>query len=100
MEWDWSFTAQILPRMLWATCNTLMAAGIGYAVAAVLGLVFALAQRTRLPALTVAVREIVEFLRSTPLVLQIFFVYYVGPEYGISLSPWTAGMIAIGLHYA
>lgn len=86
--------------MLWATCNTLMAAGVGYAIAAVLGLVLALAQRTKLPALTVAVREIVEFLRSTPLVLQIFFVYYVGPEYGISLSPWVAGMIAIGLHYA
>jgi polar amino acid transport system permease protein len=50
--------------------------------------------------LTVAVRETVEFIRSTPLVLQIFFVFYVGPQFGIRLSPWTAGMIAIGLHYA
>ncbi|AYG70876.1 MULTISPECIES: ectoine/hydroxyectoine ABC transporter permease subunit EhuD [unclassified Rhizobium] len=100
MQWDWQFTAEILPRMLWATLNTLMAAGIGYAIAAVLGLVFAIAQRTRFRVLTVTVREVVEFLRSTPLVLQIFFVYYVGPEYGVSLSPWVAGMIAIGLHYA
>lgn len=100
MEWDWSFTAQILPRMLWATRNTLLAAGVGYAIAAVLGLVFALAQRTTFPVLTVAIREMVEFLRSTPLVLQIFFVYYVAPEYGLSLSPWVAGMVAIGLHYA
>jgi polar amino acid transport system permease protein len=46
------------------------------------------------------VRETVEFIRSTPLVLQIFFVFYVGPQFGIRLSPWTAGMIAIGLHYA
>ena len=50
--------------------------------------------------LTFAVRELVEFVRSTPLVLQIFFVFYVGPQFGIRLSPWTAGMIAIGLHYA
>jgi polar amino acid transport system permease protein len=48
----------------------------------------------------VVVRETVEFVRSTPLVLQIFFVFYVGPQFGIRLSPWTAGMIAIGLHYA
>lgn len=99
MHWDWAFTAEILPRMLWATLNTLMAAGIGYVIAAVLGLVFAIAQRTGIRPLTVTVREIVEFLRSTPLILQIFFVYYVAPEYGVSLSPWVAGMIALGLHY-
>jgi polar amino acid transport system permease protein len=51
-------------------------------------------------ALTFVVREAVEFIRSTPLVLQIFFVFYVGPQFGIRLSPWTAGMIAIGLHYS
>jgi polar amino acid transport system permease protein len=99
MHWDWEFTAEILPRMLWATLNTLMAAGVGYAIAAVLGLIFAIAQRTGVRPLTVVVREVVEFLRSTPLILQIFFVYYVGPEYGVSLSPWVAGMIALGLHY-
>ncbi|AYG64152.1 ectoine/hydroxyectoine ABC transporter permease subunit EhuD [Rhizobium jaguaris] len=100
MQWNWEFTTEILPRMLWATLNTLMAAGIGYAIAAVLGLVLAVAQRTPFRPLTLTIREMVEFLRSTPLVLQIFFVYFVGPEYGISLSPWVAGMIAIGLHYA
>ncbi|RUW04187.1 ectoine/hydroxyectoine ABC transporter permease subunit EhuD, partial [Mesorhizobium sp. M1A.F.Ca.IN.022.05.2.1] len=100
MHWDWQFALEILPRMLWATVNTLMAAGLGYAIAAVLGLVFAIAQRAPFRPLTVTVREFVEFVRSTPLVLQIFFVYYVGPEYGVSLSPWVAGMIAIGLHYA
>jgi polar amino acid transport system permease protein len=100
MEWRWDFTFEIMPRMLGATLNTLMAAGIGYAIAIVLGLVLALAQRTPYRPLTVVVREAVEFIRSTPLVLQIFFVYYVGPQYGLNLSPWVAGMIAIGLHYA
>ncbi|MCV3242107.1 MULTISPECIES: ectoine/hydroxyectoine ABC transporter permease subunit EhuD [unclassified Mesorhizobium] len=100
MKWDFAFTAEILPKMLWATGNTLLAAGMGYAIAAVIGLLFALAQRTPLRILTYITREIVEFIRSTPLVLQIFFVYYVGPEYGLYLSPWVAGMIAIGLHYA
>lgn len=100
MHWDFEFTVEILPKMLWATVNTLVAAGLGYAIAAVIGLLFALAQRTPFQSLTYLIREVVEFIRSTPLVVQIFFVYYVGPEYGLSLSPWVAGMIAIGLHYA
>lgn len=99
-DWRWDFTWEILPRLIVATGNTLLAAGLGYAIAVVLGLILALAQRTRYRVLTMAVREAVEFIRSTPLVLQIFFVFYVGPQFGIRLSPWTAGMIAIGLHYA
>jgi polar amino acid transport system permease protein len=99
-DWRWDFTWEILPRLIIATGNTLLAAGLGYAIAAVLGLILALAQRTPYRPLTMAVREAVEFIRSTPLVLQIFFVFYVGPQFGVRLSPWTAGMIAIGLHYA
>ena len=99
-DWKWDFTFEILPRMLLAALNTLLAAGMGYSIALVLGLVFALLQRSRYPILTFIVRELVEFIRSTPLVLQIFFVFYVGPQFGLRLSPWTSGMIAIGLHYA
>lgn len=100
MEWRFDFMWEVLPRLIIATGNTLLAAGFGYAIAVVLGLAFALAQRTPFRPLTITVREIVEFVRSTPLVLQIFFVFYVGPQFGIRLAPWTAGMIAIGLHYA
>ena len=99
-DWRWDFTVDILPRLLLATLNTLAAAGIGYVIALFVGLFFALAQRTPSALLTRAVRELVEFIRSTPLVLQIFFVFFVGPQVGVRLSPWTSGMIAIGLHYA
>lgn len=99
-DWKWDFTWQIFPRLLDATINTLIAAGSGYAIALVFGLVLALGQRTPFRSLTFAVREFVEFIRSTPLVLQIFFVFYVGPQFGVRLSPWVSGMIAIGLHYS
>ncbi len=99
-DWRWDFAWEILPRLLMATVNTLIAAGAGYAIALVLGLVFALAQRTPYRPVTFVVRESVEFIRSTPLVLQIFFVFFVAPQFGIRLSPWASGMIAIGLHYA
>jgi polar amino acid transport system permease protein len=99
-DWRWDYTWEILPRLIEATGNTLMAAASGYAIALVLGLVFALAQRSPSRLLTFAVREFVEFVRSTPLLLQIFFIFYVGPQFGITLSPWVSGMIAIGLHYS
>ena len=99
MEWNWEFTFEILPRMLLATGNTLIAAGLGYGIALVAGLVFLLAQRTPSRLLNRLVRECVEFIRSTPLLVQLFFVYFVAPQFGIVLSAWTSAMLTIGLHF-
>ncbi len=99
-DWNWEFTWEVLPRLMSATLNTLIAAGAGYVIALVLGLVLALGQRSQSRVLTFVVREFVEFIRSTPLLLQIFFVFYVGPQFDIVLSPWMSGMLAIGLHYS
>lgn len=99
MEWRWEFTFEILPRMIWATGNTLLAAGVGYAIAIVVGLVFLLAQRTHYRLVNRIVREVVEFIRSTPLLVQLFFVYFVGPQFGVELNAWTAAMLTIGLHF-
>jgi polar amino acid transport system permease protein len=99
MEWRWDFTFEILPRMLWATGNTLLAAGIGYLIAVFAGLVFLLAQRTKFTAINVVMREFMEFIRSTPLIVQLFFVYFVAPQFGIVLSAWTAAMLTIGIHF-
>ena len=98
-EWRWDFAIEILPNMLWATLNTILAAGIGYAIAAIVGLLFLLGQRTPIRIVNMINREIVEFIRSTPLLIQLFFVYFVLPQFGITLSAWVCGMITIGLHF-
>ena len=98
-EWRWDFAIEILPSMLWATLNTILAAGIGYAIAAVVGLLFLLGQRTPVKIVNMVNREIVEFIRSTPLLIQLFFVYFVLPQFGITLSAWVCGMITICLHF-
>ena len=98
-EWRWDFAIEILPNMLWATLNTILAAGIGYAIAAIVGLLFLLGQRTPIKIVNILNREIVEFIRSTPLLIQLFFVYFVLPQFGITLSAWVCGMITIGLHF-
>ena len=98
-EWRWDFAIEILPNMLWATLNTILAAGIGYAIATIVGLLFLLGQRTPIRIVNMVNREIVEFIRSTPLLIQLFFVYFVLPQFGITLSAWVCGMITIGLHF-
>ena len=98
-EWRWDFAFEILPKMLWATLNTIMAAGIGYSIALIVGLLFLLGQRTRFKIINIINREIIEFIRSTPLLIQLFFVSFVLPQFGITLSAWVCGMITIGLHF-
>tara|TARA_B100001741_G_C16510354_1_gene579351 strand:- start:430 stop:1107 length:678 start_codon:yes stop_codon:yes gene_type:complete len=99
VEWRWEWSFEILPQMLWATLNTFLAAGVGYAIAAIVGILFMLGQRTSYKIINIPTREIVEFIRSTPLLVQLFFVYFVAPQFGLTLSAWVSAMITIGLHY-
>ena len=99
MGFRWDFAYEILPQLLYATVNTILAAGVGYLIAVFAGLVFLLGQRTTSRLLNAFTREIVEFIRSTPLLIQLFFVYFVLPQFGITLSAWLCGMITIGLHF-
>src|SRR3979411_2506720 len=43
---------------------------------------------------------VVEIIRGTPLLLQLFYVYFVLPFIGIRLSPFTAGVIGLSTNYA
>ena len=87
MGWRWDFTYEILPQMAIATLNTILAAGVGYAIALVVGLFFLLGQRTPSKIFNWINREIVEFIRSTPLLIQLFFVYFVLLMIGCKASP-------------
>lgn len=42
----------------------------------------------------------VEFMRGTPLLIQLFFIFYALPSVGVRLSPFWAGAIGLGLNYA
>ncbi|MGG2478959.1 ectoine/hydroxyectoine ABC transporter permease subunit EhuD, partial [Rhizobium sp. BR5] len=72
----------------------------GFAIALVLGLVFALLRRSRVKAISWPTAFVVEFLRDTPLLVQLFFLYYVLPDFGIVLPAFLTGALALGLQYA
>ena len=103
-EWDtttWlTYTTSILPIILIGLTVTLKAAAAGFAIALVLGLVFALLRRSRVRMISWPTALIVEFLRDTPLLVQLFFLYYVLPDFGIVLPAFLTGALALGLQYA
>ncbi|MFC0042043.1 ectoine/hydroxyectoine ABC transporter permease subunit EhuD [Actinomadura rayongensis] len=100
MEWDWHYTGDILPDLLDGLRVTVTATLLGYVIAVLLGLVWTLLRRTPSAVVNQTVRWVTEFVRSTPLLVQLFFLYYVLPTWGITLGPLTAGVIGLGLHYS
>lgn len=103
-EWDtttWiTYTTSILPIILIGLTVTLKAAAAGFAIALILGLVFVLLRRSRVKLISWPTAVVVEFLRDTPLLVQLFFLYYVLPEFGIVLPAFLTGALALGLQYA
>ncbi|WP_087000925.1 ectoine/hydroxyectoine ABC transporter permease subunit EhuD [Rhizobium sullae] len=99
MMWDWAFTFEILPVLGRAAIVTVEATVLGFVIAATLGLLLA-SIRLAFPLAGVAVTVLVELIRSTPLLIQIFFLFFVLPKAGIVLDAFTAGVLAIGIHYA
>jgi polar amino acid transport system permease protein len=97
--WDWAFAFEILPRLLRAAIVTIEATLLGFVLAATLGLILALV-RLAIPRTAWPISVAVELIRSTPLLIQIFFIYFVLPNFGIVLDAFTAGVLAIGIHYA
>ncbi|MGS7252244.1 ectoine/hydroxyectoine ABC transporter permease subunit EhuD [Pseudomonas sp. SK] len=98
--WDWNYVAQILPDLLQASLKTLGITVAGFLIAVVLGLFLAIARRSRQAWLSWPVAVLIEFIRSTPLLIQVYFLYYVLPNYGVNMTAMQAGIIGIGLHYA
>lgn len=98
--WDWSYVWGAFPYLSRGAIVTVQATLLGFAIALVLGLIFALIRQSPNRYLSTAMTETVEFIRSTPLLLQVFFVYYVGPQIGIIIPAWTVGIGVLGIHYA
>lgn len=99
--WDWNYFWEILPDVigdgLWVT---IQATVYGSIIAYVLGLGFALLRRSGIRVVSLVAWAIIEFIRSTPLLVQIFLLFFVLPDFGIKFDALTTGVIALGLHYS
>ncbi|MFF6873911.1 ectoine/hydroxyectoine ABC transporter permease subunit EhuD [Streptomyces sp. NPDC012474] len=100
MKWDWNAVADFMPHFWDGLLVTLQILVIGSVISFVLGLVWALLMRVPARWVTWPVGAITEFIRNTPLLVQLFFLFYVMPEWGLTFSALTTGVVGIGLHYS
>jgi len=96
---DWAYAWEILPDLLRGFMVTVQVTLLGMLLALILGLVWAVLIRSR-RLVRLPVFWFVQFIRSTPLLVQIFFLFFVLPDFGLVMSPLVAGVLALGLHYS
>lgn len=96
----WDFAWNILPVLLKAAITTLEATALGYAMALSLGLVLAIVRRSRVRAISWTAGGIIEFVRSTPFLIQLYFLYFILPNYGLTLPAFVTGILGLGIHYS
>ncbi|MFC8667450.1 ectoine/hydroxyectoine ABC transporter permease subunit EhuD [Streptomyces sp. NPDC057199] len=100
MKWDWSAVGDFMPHFWDGLLITLQALVLGSLISFALGLVWALLMRTPSRWVRWPVGVVTEFIRNTPLLVQLFFLFYVLPEWNVTFSAMTTGVVAIGLHYS
>mgnify|MGYP001326078718 CR=1 FL=1 len=100
MSIDLIYIIEILPALLKAMLVTLRIAISGYLLAFILGLLIAMIRVSGNVFLSRLLLMFTEFIRLTPILVQLFFFYYVLPEVGIKLPAEPTGIIVLGLHYS
>jgi polar amino acid transport system permease protein len=86
--------------MLEAISLTLELTATGFTIGLALGLLTAIGRTYGPLPLRTVLAAYIEAIRGTPMLVQLFFVYYATPSLGIRLDPLTASIVAIGLNSA
>lgn len=92
---DWNVIAQYLPLYKKAAWLTLRLGLAGIVIAIVVGLVCALAQYYKVSVLRRIVGAYIELSRNTPLLVQLFFIYYGLPKIGIKTNAEICGIAGL-----
>ena len=100
MAFDLAFAWSILPDLLRGALVTAEATIGGMALAMLGGLLLALARRMRRGPLPAIARAYISFVRNTPLLVQLYFVFYVLPLAGVRFDALGTGIVTLGLHYS
>lgn len=100
MIWDNSFALSVLPQIAQGLEATVLITIAGTIIAMCLGLGLAIMRRSRVKWISLPAEAFVEFVRDTPLLVQLYFLYFGLPVFGIYLSALVTGIIGIGINYS
>ena len=94
---DFEIVRSYLPMFAEAFILTVKIGWMGIALSLVIGILCAFILYFDIPVLNAAVKCYVELFRNTPLLVQLFFVYYGLPTLGIRISAEVCGVLGLGL---
>ena len=92
--------AEYLPLLAKGALVTVEVFVCALIVATLLGMVWALMRVSRVRALSRFSQALINIIRGIPILVQLFYIYFVFPEIGIQLSAFEAGVIGLGFAYS
>ena len=92
---NWEYILQALPRFVDASIMTLHLAFWGIVLSLLIGLFCAVIMTYKVNALSWLVKGYIELSRNTPLLIQVFFLYFGLSKIGIKLDGFTCGVIGL-----
>lgn len=92
--------AQFLPLLLQGLKFTVLVTLGSLALSTVLGLVWALMRVSGVAPLVLVAKLVVNTLRGIPILVQLFYIYFVFPEFGLALSALQAAILGLGIAYS
>src|SRR5918992_3391288 len=100
LAFEWSFIAENSDELLAGLRRTLIVSGIAIAGATLIGLILGAARAHRIPVVSQLAGIYVEVIRNTPILVQIFFLYFgltqtIGPWPGVRLEAFTVAWLAV-----
>ncbi len=91
----WAFVSQYHGELLHGLVNTLKVSGIAIAGSYAIGIVLGAARAHRIPVISQLAAVYVEVIRNTPILVQIFMIFYGLPQFGILLNQFTVAWLAV-----
>lgn len=92
------FVTRYGPDFLKGLGYTLYVSVLGSAMGIAIGFLIALLRNVRIAPLQGICRGYIETLRGTPILIQLFLIYYAGPGYGLTLDAITVGIVGLGIY--
>lgn len=93
---DWSYVAQNAPYFVTGAIMTLNICAFGIIIAMIVGLICAAIETAHIPVLRSIVRAYIEISRNTPLLVQLYILYFGLPKLGFVWSAQLCAIIGIG----
>ncbi len=94
---DLAVMGEYLPRFGEAFLLTLRIGWAGIALSLLIGLAAAFIRHFKIPLLSGLMAGYIELFRNTPLLVQLFFIYFGLPKLGFTVSPELCGAVGLGL---